>query len=263
MLIKPMVPVSIMEKMIDKQSKAELEGVEIKKPKDKTLDTATAKKAKEVLNELIKCKAIELIQDEAFTSEHEAPNRSRKHQDLPICMEKVYQAYGEETGNSSETEEDYDFQTLFREENEETKEETKPILETVLRYRSHVQREPKVCDQHEYDVEAHITQPTYSLRVEKLIENTTDLDTGESQSIPVSATYSTRAPVESKLTHPTQADQLQQPVPQTHQVSIGVLSVVSILSILLVAFARPMGNPNSMAASQTSITVNNIQEDYV
>ena len=64
-------------KMIDNQSEAELEGLEKKKPKDKTLDTATAKKAKEVLNELIKCKAIELIQDEAFTSEHKAPNNTR------------------------------------------------------------------------------------------------------------------------------------------------------------------------------------------
>ena len=37
--------------MIDRQSEAELEGLEKRKPKDKTLDAATAKKAKEVLNE--------------------------------------------------------------------------------------------------------------------------------------------------------------------------------------------------------------------
>ena len=111
-------------------------------------------------------------------------------------------------------------------------------LNTLLRSQencSHVQREFETCDHHECDVEVHVTQPTNegnSLE-EKFPVNTTYLDTRESQIIPVSATYGTRAPAESKLTHPVPAGQLQQPVPQTHQVNIGVLSIVSILSILL------------------------------
>ena len=242
-------------------------------------DTTTAKeakKAKEVLNELIKCNAIELIQDKAFTSEQEAPNEPEGHNNnLPICPEERYRAYGEEGGINSEIEEEcnYDLETLFKEEDEieegnnldpgtilEKEDEIRRLKNDVKRFRqslntllrsqencSHVQHEFKTCDHHEYDVEVHVTQPTNegnSLE-EKFPVNTTYLDTRESQIIPVSATYGTRAPVESKLTHPVPAGQLQQPVPHTsqaltHQVNLRIFSIVSILSVLFVALVWPM-----------------------
>ena len=127
-------------------------------------------------------------------------------------------------------------------------------------------------DQQKCDSKVRITQPTCGPEPERLAGNTTEMDTGEIQSSPVSASLSTVAPMESKHAHQTQDGQLRQPVPLTHQVYIGAILIIPALLILLaelaralltllVALTRPMGNPSSKIAAQTSITVNNLQEE--
>ena len=178
-------------------------------------------------------------------------------------------------GSGIEQEYNHDLGVLFEKEDEirRLKNDVKRFrqsLNTLLRSQenySHVQREFETCDHHEGDVGVQVTQPVNegnSLE-EKFPVNTTDLDTRESQNIPVSATYGTEAPAESKLTHPVPPGQLQQPVPHisqepTPQVNLRIFPIVSILFAALVC-SHVMGNPNSTAASHTKITVINLQEE--
>ena len=105
--------------LTDEQAEIEFEKLEERKNKDKkNMDTATVKKTKNVLNELIKCDAIEPIEDNAITLEHDAPKETKGHKHLPICQEETqnleYLAYGEEEINSESKEEcNYYLVTLF------------------------------------------------------------------------------------------------------------------------------------------------------
>ena len=86
------------------------------------MQTANVKKTKNVLNELIKCNAIESIEDNAITSEHEAPKELKGHNHLPICQEKTqnieYLSYGEEAEINSEIEEKFNLEINFEKEDE-------------------------------------------------------------------------------------------------------------------------------------------------
>ena len=115
--------------LTDEQAKIELNKLVERKNKDKeNMDSATVKEAKNVPNELIKCNAIESIEDSAITLEHEAPKELKGHNHLPICQEETqnleYLAYGEEGEIDSEIEEEsnYDLEILFEKE-DETEEE--------------------------------------------------------------------------------------------------------------------------------------------
>ena len=104
-------------------------------------------------------------------------------------------------------------------------------------------------DQQKCDSKVQITQPTCGPEPERLTENTTEMDTGEIQSSPVSATLSTVAPMESKSTPQAQDEQLKQPVPLTHQVYIGAILIIPALLTLLVELARPLFIPLAALAA--------------
>ena len=115
-------------------------------------------------------------------------------------------------------------------------------------------------------------KPDTTSPIEKHIESTVTCNTGEIQNDPVHTSPSAGAPVESRSLCQAQKTQPEQPVLQIQQLPPGAILVLTIPPAPLAQPIRPtppaevttthhMGNPNSKTATQTSITVNNLQED--